>query len=78
MTFSSIPKPSRLSRTVLKKNAIINVCTCTLYLNAEDVNNISDYLPAEMDLTDINNQENRLPDDMASLFYAFLEDYTTQ
>lgn len=40
-------------------------------LNIEDVNNISDYLPAELDLADINNQENRLPDDMASLFYLF-------
>ncbi|KAJ6646951.1 hypothetical protein Bhyg_02168, partial [Pseudolycoriella hygida] len=30
----------------------------------EEVNNISDYLPAEMDLADINNQENRLHDDM--------------
>lgn len=38
----------------------------------EDVNNISDYLPAEMDFVDINNQENRLPDDMASLFIFFL------
>lgn len=36
----------------------------------EDVNNISDYLPAEMDFADINNQESRLPDDMASLFYV--------
>ncbi|XP_037042230.1 uncharacterized protein LOC119078675 isoform X2 [Bradysia coprophila] len=33
----------------------------------EDIHNISDYLPAEMDLTDINNQENRLPDDMMGL-----------
>lgn len=39
--------------------------------NTEDVNNISDYLPAEMDLTDINNQENRLPDDMVSLFRSY-------
>lgn len=40
--------------------------------HTEDVNNISDYLPAEMDFVDINNQENRLPDDMASCYSFFL------
>lgn len=60
---------------------MLNIFPVNIHYNTADVNNISEYLPAEMDLMDINNQENRLPDDMASfyLFYYFFpfhfEDY---